>query len=203
MTRWQQTDAQFLITSRIPLGLEAERLVRVEPLSASRGHPSPASALLLESVRRRGGRLDHSAKAADVVALLEGVPLAILIVAGQIERVGLDAIHDELVRGGSTLSALHQRVARSWELLDEGPREVGRHVATFSLGVSIAELAEMCERPHRECVNAVDALATHSLVALQGERVRATVAVRDFCQALEEAERYQARHASYLARKTR
>ncbi|MEM9069238.1 MAG: hypothetical protein AAGE52_12060 [Myxococcota bacterium] len=33
--------------------------------------------------------------------------------------------------------------------------------------------------------------------------MRATVAVRDFCQALEEAERYQARHASYLARKTR
>ncbi len=132
----------LVVTSRVPLSLEGERVVTVEPLDAPTGD-DPAALLasaqvriLIDRVHDSGGDLQVDERLAPHVALLlgqcGGLPLALELVAAQLSAmpVGdlLDHLSDVLVDGEDRL----RRVVRgSYALLDDDEAAVYRRLAVL------------------------------------------------------------------------
>jgi predicted ATPase/DNA-binding SARP family transcriptional activator len=132
----------LVVTSRVPLSLEGERVVSVEPLDAPTGD-DPAALLasaqvriLVDRVHDSGGELHVDERLAPHVALLlgqcGGLPLALELVAAQLSAmpVGdlLDHLSDVLVDGEDRL----RRVVRgSYALLDDDEAAVYRRLAVL------------------------------------------------------------------------
>src|SRR5450432_3762490 len=129
----------LVVTSRVPLSLEGERVVSVEPLDAPTGDDAAAllaSAqvrILIDRVHDSGGDLYVDERLAPHVALLlgqcGGLPLALELVAAQLSAmpVGdlLDHLSDVLVDGEDRL----RRVVRgSYALLDDDEAAVYRRL---------------------------------------------------------------------------
>ena len=116
-----------VVTSRVPLSVEGERVLRLDPLPVPRAGGRDALAaslqvrLLADRVRGGGGHLDLDEAAAPFVAELcrrcGGLPLALELVAAQLSEMSVADLLDHLpeVAGDDRLRA----VARSsYELLD-------------------------------------------------------------------------------------
>ena len=108
----------LLATSREPLGLAAEHLVRLGPLAvpeqgARSTHDVPAVQAFLAHARRHQPDLvlagDESALVADIVRRLDGLPLALELAAGRI--------------GALSLADLHARLDRALDLFEAGRSE--------------------------------------------------------------------------------
>src|SRR5690606_25592840 len=77
---------RVLVTSRVALGLRSEHGMAVDPLvttAAGDGAESPAAALYRERATAAGGAVDDVAAIAELVALLDGVPLALELAAAR------------------------------------------------------------------------------------------------------------------------
>ncbi len=131
--QWGQLapDIQFLVTSRIALGLNGERTFELEPLAL----PSPDASLAssdLEQIpsirlfceraraaneRFQGNELDLPAIAA-ICAQLDGIPLALELAAARIKVL--------------TPSEIVQRLERKFELLQSSRRDVATRQQTLS-----------------------------------------------------------------------
>ncbi|MFJ6102297.1 ATP-binding protein [Streptomyces sp. NPDC092359] len=127
-----------LVTARRALGLGDERVLRLAPLAVdpSAGAPGPAPAVALFLARVRGGAEWDEAGLVDVTRvcrLLEGVPLAIELAAGQV--------------GGRTVRELAARLEtdQCW-LTGPGP-VLRRH---RSLRASISAVHALCEPAARK-----------------------------------------------------
>ena len=132
----------LVVTSRVPLSLEGERVITVEPLEAPTGD-EPAALLanaqvriLIDRVHDSGGDLQVDERLAPHVATLlgqcGGLPLALELVAAQLSAmpVGdlLDHLDDVLVDGEDRL----RRVVRgSYALLDDDEAAVYRRLAVL------------------------------------------------------------------------
>ena len=132
----------LVVTSRVPLSLEGERVITVEPLDAPTSD-GPAALLasaqvriLIDRVHDSGGDLQVDERLAPHVALLlgqcGGLPLALELVAAQLSAmpVGdlLDHLSDVLVDGEDRL----RRVVRgSYALLDDDEAAVYRRLAVL------------------------------------------------------------------------
>jgi len=94
----------ILVTSREPLGIEGELIVRLQPLEypsvnwRPAYHPAsafPAVAMLLQRVAAIGGPVDLNPNEAlavvEICRAIEGVPLAIELAAGRVATLGLHA----------------------------------------------------------------------------------------------------------------
>ncbi len=82
----------WLVTSQTELGLDAERVIRLAPLSGQPdepggGAPSPSAALLRAAARRRGILLPHDAPLEQIAALVGGIPLALELAACQLQHL--------------------------------------------------------------------------------------------------------------------
>ncbi len=142
----------LVVTSRLPLSVEGERVVAVEPMPPV-GDPgalagSPQVRLLVDRVREGGGDLDLDVQLAPHVAELcrrcGGLPLALELVAAQLAAmpVGdlLDHLPDALVEGDDLLRA----VARSsYALLDEDEAAVFRRFAVLDGPVGLPLVREV------------------------------------------------------------
>jgi predicted ATPase/DNA-binding SARP family transcriptional activator len=132
----------LVVTSRVPLSVEGERVITVEPLAAVPEAGAgdllvhPQVRLLLDRVRDSGGELIlDDALAPHLVTLVRrcgGLPLALELVAAQLSAmpVGdlLDHLADVLVAGDDRLRA----VARSsYSLLDDDEAVVFRRFAVL------------------------------------------------------------------------
>ncbi|HEY1643454.1 MAG TPA: BTAD domain-containing putative transcriptional regulator [Streptosporangiaceae bacterium] len=124
-----------IVTSRVPLSVEGERVLRLDPLPVPQAGgrvalaASPQVRLLADRVREGGGRLDLDDAAAPFVAELcrrcGGLPLALELVAAQLPEMSVADLLDHLpeVSGDDRLRA----VARSsYELLDADEARVFR-----------------------------------------------------------------------------
>ena len=139
----------MVVTSRVPLAIDGERIVMVEPL------PLPATddvesllanaqvRLLLDRVREGGGGLSLDDRLAPHVATLVrrcgGLPLALELVAGQLAAMSvgdlLDHLNDVVVEGDDHLRS----VARSsYVLLDADEAAVFRRLAVLDGPVGLA-----------------------------------------------------------------
>lgn len=150
-------DLCILTTSRIPLGMAAEHIVRVGPLEGRTdegglGLP-PAVRLFVERTQRvRSGwepTEDSLAIIEGIVDRLGGLPLAIELAAGRLTSISLadldthlDSALDLLVGGRPTAEARHRslRATLDWSYRLLGPDEqrLLRHLTAFPGGADLA-----------------------------------------------------------------
>jgi predicted ATPase/DNA-binding SARP family transcriptional activator len=132
----------LVVTSRIPLSLEGERVITIEPLDAPAADDAAALRanaqvrILVDRVHDSGGDLHVDERLAPHLALLlrqcGGLPLALELVAAQLSAmpVGdlLDHLSDVLVDGEDRLRAV---VRGSYALLDDDEAAVYRRFAVL------------------------------------------------------------------------
>ncbi|MCA2225721.1 ATP-binding protein [Nonomuraea aurantiaca] len=177
---------RVLATSREPLGITAEHLWPVRPLSE-------ADAVRLFTDRAKAVRPDFVADEAvgEICAAVDGLPLAIELAAARVrthearelaERLGTDRFK-LLSRGSRTADARHQTlravVAWSWELLTEGERAMAARMTVFAGGATAGAAAEVCGLPDAE--DLLDSLADKSLVTVTDGRYGMLETIRAFC----------------------
>jgi len=151
-----------LVTSREPLGLAAEHCMRIPPLA----HPDPVTSPGIDEVRaspavqlfeararmvRADFRLtpDNASGVLATCEQLEGVPLSIVLAAGEVATTAPDGIAQRLREGRRPLAAApadlpaHHRsvdaaIAASWDALKRDERELLAAVAVFHGGFTAA-----------------------------------------------------------------
>ncbi|MFE9437924.1 BTAD domain-containing putative transcriptional regulator [Streptomyces sp. NPDC006602] len=209
-----------LATSREPLGVPGELLRPVEPL------PEPVALRLLAergAAARPGFRVgDDPESCAEICRRLDGLPLAIELAAARLRMLTPRQIADRLddrfrlLTSGSRTVLPRQQTLRavvdwSWELLDEGERDVLRRLSVFAGGCDLAAAEAVCGPA---AFDALGPLVDKSLVVAtpsgeQGMRYRLLETVAEYAgERLDEAgarERAERAHLTYyreLARTT-
>jgi len=176
-----------LTTTRIPLGLPAERTYLLPELA-----PDEAAALFVErAVAARPGVVLAAAEVHELVARLDGLPLALELAAAKVRSMSVAEITRRLdnrfalLRGGArTAPERHQTLLAvidwSWNLLTEEQRVALRRLAVFRDGFSLdGATAVLCTDAHE----VVTALVEHSLIVVDetaGLRYRLLETVREF-----------------------
>lgn len=148
----------LLVTSQTPLGLPAERLLRLEPLAlpetldAARALDYGAVRLLSERVTAldRHFKLDarNIAAVVEICRQLDGLPLAIELAAARIPLLGVQGVHERLAHrfqiltSGSCYRPKRHRTMRAaldWShgLLGNEEQLVFRRLGVFSGGCTI------------------------------------------------------------------
>lgn len=138
-------EVTLLTTSREPLGLAEEAVVRLAPLP-----DLAAVAVFLDRARRVRPDLEFSPdelrEVAEIVRRLEGLPLAVELAAGRLSTFAPAALALRLDRALDLLGsrALHARhrtlratVAWSYDLLTDEEQRLFRHVSAFVDGVDL------------------------------------------------------------------
>lgn len=181
-----------LITSRVPLRLQAEHEFRVQPLvlpepvyaqASSDLLRSPAVALFVRRARQVKPELalddEKLALIADICRRLDGLPLAIELAAARVSHLSLPALHSrtqhrlELLTGGARdLPARQQRmrdtIAWSDDLLAPKDQALLRQLSVFAGGWSLAAAEDVAMVAEREPSG--DALAGGAGDTLEGLR---------------------------------
>jgi predicted ATPase/class 3 adenylate cyclase len=177
------SDVTFLVTSREALRVRGEQVLPIAPLALPEpggGRPtatsvarSEAAALFLE--RARAARPDfeltdaNAVAVAEIVARLDGLPLAIELAAARLRLFSLDELHErlrlELLRGGARDLPARQRTLRgaidwSYDLLDEDERRVFAFLSVFSTARIEAVEAVAESVPGLDEVDVIDRLAS-------------------------------------------
>jgi predicted ATPase len=178
-----------LATSRIPLHLDEEHVVRLEPFATPATHDADrltvAEALSFDSVQLFTNRaaqslLQFALTEANVLAVaricqqLDGIPLAIEIAAAQVRALPIEAIAQRLGRRFAWLNrqvgenlprqrTLHTLIDWSYGLLNDQERSFLGRLAVFAGGWTL-EAAEAISTPGEPCAEILAELVDHSLV---------------------------------------
>jgi predicted ATPase len=202
----------ILATSRVVLGLRAEREYPVPPLSlpADPGTMSrqdlvswPVVALFVDRARaaRSGFTLTerNAVAVAEICRRLEGLPLAIELAAARTRLLDPPALLDRLA---ATLDALgtgavdlpdRQRTLRAtveWSigLLEDAERSLLEVAAVFASGWTIPAVSAVADLDESQALELCEALARHSLIYVDslpsGPRSRMLETVREFAAEL-------------------
>ncbi|MER6949414.1 BTAD domain-containing putative transcriptional regulator [Nonomuraea sp. NPDC000554] len=181
-------DLRVLITSRAPLSIPAERVYLLGEL------PTGDAVELFRqraTAARPGVRIDEGV-VEEVVARLDGLPLAIELAAAKVRVMSVEEIARRLadrfalLRGGNrTAPDRHQTLLAvidwSWNLLDEPERQALRWLSLFGDGFTLAA-AEHVLGP--DALHVVDALTEQSMLSVRettyGLRYRMLETVREF-----------------------
>jgi predicted ATPase len=145
----------WLVTSRERLALGHERVVELGPLPLPRDAEleAPAMRLFFERARAVGGRGEDAPDAvAEIVRLVDGLPLAIELAAARTRLLGPRELATRLREGGAEVlreaartparhRSLTDAIGWSWRLLDPLEQDVLALLSTFS-GPFDAGLAE-------------------------------------------------------------
>ena len=201
-----------LTTSRIPLRLAEEHVVRLEPFTtpalSDTERLTVAGSLSFDSVqlftdRAAQSLLSFTLTAANVTAVahicqqLDGIPLAIEIAAAQTRVLPVEAIADRLSLRFAWLNrqsaetmprqrTLHTLIDWSYELLSAQERSTLRRLAVLAGGWTL-EAAEAVSTPGEPCAEALAGLVEHSLVVfgadIERRRYSMHETIRQFAQA--------------------
>jgi predicted ATPase/tetratricopeptide (TPR) repeat protein len=176
-----------LTTTRVPLGLPAERTYLLPELSLD-----DAVALFAErATAARPGVVLDEAEVAELAARLDGLPLALELAAAKVRSMSVAEITRRLenrfalLRGGSRVAPeRHQTLLAvidwSWNLLTEPQRVALRRLAVFRDGFSLETASSLLGHDAREVVSA---LVEHSLIVVREAadvRYRMLETVREF-----------------------
>lgn len=183
---------RILVTSREPLHLTGETVVRVAALET-------AVQLFLDRAREVAPELvvDERALATidEICKRLEGIPLAIELAAARIATLSLSQLHARLSQRLSLLVSrdptteerhrtLRATVAWSYDLLGTEEAAVFRSLGVFGGTFDVAAVAAVAGRSEEDSLECVDALVEKSLVSLaigtQGARYVLTDTVYEF-----------------------
>jgi predicted ATPase/DNA-binding SARP family transcriptional activator len=182
---------RLLATSREPLEVAGERVVRIGPLpvpAPDRATPDdPAVALFLDRLGAADGPAVPPSGAAEVVAAVGGLPLAIELAAARAVTLPLEALLEQLrsqlgilskrrARPGDRHGALADVIAWSHDLLPETDRILFRRLAVFASTFRVEDVIRVCSSPPLSAAEAATALADlvdRSMVArTDGDRYR-------------------------------
>jgi predicted ATPase len=178
-----------LATSRIPLHIDEEHVVRLEPFTIpavnDTGQLTVVDALRFDSVqlftdRAAQSLLQFKVNDANVMAVvricqqLDGIPLAIEIAAAQARALPIETIAERLdqrfawlnKRAGETASrqrTLHTLIDWSYGLLNPQARSLLLRLSVFAGGWTL-EAAEAVGSPDEPCADLLAELVDHSLV---------------------------------------
>lgn len=180
-------EARFLVTSRVRLAIAGESVLEVEPLPTPEGDrdDAPALQLLLDRASAIGVDLlaDPGARAdaAELVRRLDGIPLAIELVAPRLR----------VATPGQLLERVPERLA---EMARSGPRADRRH---STLEEAVRASVSLVGEPARDALaqstvfaDGFDLEAAEAVIALEGG-----TAVLDALQTLRDHSLLWARHA--------
>lgn len=181
-------DLRVLITSRAPLSIPAERVYLLGEL------PTGDAVELFRqraTAARPDVRIDERA-VEEVVARLDGLPLAIELAAARVRAMSVEEIARRLadrfalLRGGNrTAPDRHKTLLAvidwSWNLLEEPERQALRWLSLFGDGFTLAA-AEHVLGP--DILHVIDALTEQSMLSVRetthGLRYRMLETVREF-----------------------
>jgi len=178
-----------LVTSRIPLHIDEEHVVRLEPFAIPAVNDTKqltvVDALRFDSVqlftdRAAQSLLQFKLNDANVMAVvricqqLDGIPLAIEIAAAQARALPIETIAERLdqrfawlnKRAGETTSrqrTLHTLIDWSYGLLNAQARSLLLRLSVFAGGWTL-EAAEAVSLPDEPCADLLAELVDHSLV---------------------------------------
>jgi predicted ATPase/transcriptional regulator with XRE-family HTH domain len=160
---------KILVTSREPLRLRAERRLPLAPLAlpelaalsdVATLAENPAVALFVERAEAvlPTFRLtdENAAAVAAICVRLDGLPLALELVAARIETLPVDRLLEELTHrlalltdGPADLPArqqtLHNAIAWSYELLDPAEQQLFVRLGIFAGGCTVAAATAICQ----------------------------------------------------------
>lgn len=163
---------KILVTSREPLGLTGELVYAVPPLSLPPASAQlPASQLAgYEAVRLFAARAaavqpsftlthDNAAAVAQLCQQLDGMPLALELAAARLRVLTVEQLLSRLddrfalLTGGSRTALPRQQTLRatvdwSYELLEEGERQLWQQLAVFVGSFSLAGATAVCSLPN-------------------------------------------------------
>lgn len=175
-------ELHVVATSRRSLGLPGERLIAVDPLElpppdadAKSVEASPAIQLLVDRVEhvRPGFEISDHRAVAELMTMLDGLPLAIELAAAQFKALSARQV---LQRFGERLDiesdnpmapdrhrSVHAAVCWSYELADEAERHLLDHLWVFRGGFDI-DAAYAVSSTADDLVGTLTALVASSLV---------------------------------------
>lgn len=158
---------RMLVTSRVTLHADSEYVVRLQPLPVPRDAQDLAALGRQPSVRafvEHARRRDHSyaltapdaEPLVEILQHLDGLPLAIELVAGQVAVLPLAALRDRLGRALDLRSSPHapgvdrQQTLRltirwSYDRLSKAQQSLMRAVCTFPGGVDLSAVEELAD----------------------------------------------------------
>lgn len=207
----EATGLTVLATSRIPLHLDEEHVIRLEPFATPEMHGmerlSVADALSFDSVQLFTNRaaqalMQFTLTDANVVAVaricqqLDGIPLAIEIAAAQARALPVETIGERLGQRFAWLNrrttetiprqrTLHTLIDWSYGLLSAQARLVLCRLAVFAGGWTL-EAAEAVCAPEDRCAESITDLVDHSLVVFgadtEHQRYSMHETIRQFAQ---------------------
>jgi predicted ATPase/DNA-binding SARP family transcriptional activator len=212
---------RVLATSREPLGVTGEHLWRLGPLDVPTGDDlqevcDSDAAALFESRARLGQPAfavaeSNAAAVADICRQLEGLPLAIELVAAQIASLPPSAIADGLRDAPQTLDApsdrpmdrhrnLEATVDWSYQFLDDDSRRLLRLLSVFANGFTVEAARAVADSD--DPLATLTKLVNKSLVVWDPDasRYRILESIRTFARArLDEAGEADIAGARHLA----
>ena len=185
-------DLHVLTTSRAPLGLAAEQVVALRQLA-----PADASALFVQRARAARADADLPAEAvADIVARLDGLPLAIELAAARVRTMTVEEVRRRLddlfglLRSRDRSAPERHRtltavIEWSWNLLEPTDQEGMARLSVFHDGFTReTALAVLGEEQGRRGGDLVETLAEQSLLTVSevegAARFRMLETVREF-----------------------
>jgi predicted ATPase/DNA-binding SARP family transcriptional activator len=216
---------RVLATSRQPVGLDGERVLRIHPLTTPRPDAGFVAVRDSEAVRLFESRArltqpdfnvteNHAGVIGTICRRLDGVPLAIELVAAQVSTLPLSTIADRLETGLTVeKSGVHLTTDRhrtleatvdwSYRLLDDTAQKLLRFLSVFANGFTIDAATRVSDDD--DPVVTLTTLVDKSLVVWDPDaaRYRLLETIRTFARArLEEAGEQDiagARHLSWCA----
>lgn len=175
---WVDTapELRLLVTSRMPLRVRGERVLPLAPLD-----PAAGAALFRQRAEAAGGRADDDDAVAEVVRLLDGMPLGIELAAARarllsprqlVERLRgrLDTLRSRSVELPARHRTLRATIRWSWDLLAPWEQAALAQLSVFDGGftldaaVAVLELDAWPDSPWPE--DALSELVDKSLVRL-------------------------------------
>jgi len=167
---------RILATSRVPLDLTAESLVRLSGLATSdHESESPAELLFAASARRAGAADDRLGGASrtiirDICRSVDGNPLALEVAGGWVNVFSPQEILDTLSRnndllGSSMIGGLRTMdvvLNQSWSTLTEADQHTLMLLATFPAGCLTKHALDIDRLP----ISSIGRLVKNSLVSL-------------------------------------
>jgi len=194
-------DACWLVTSRVPLGIDGERRVALEPLdipaavvTAEEAWSYPAVELLVLRVRAGDPRFELTDdNVADVVAicrLVDGLPLGLELAAAQVRAHGAAAVRAQLEETGARRDdPVRAAIAWSYDLLGERPQALLRHLAVLPAGLTFRDVRARLGHLTDDVAGAVMRLLESGLASWSSDeppRLTMLDGVRELCRRAAE-----------------
>jgi predicted ATPase/DNA-binding SARP family transcriptional activator len=201
----RQPHLTILATSREPLEVVGEALLRLGPLplppagpDTARTFASPAVRLFLERAAavRPGFELDETTMrpVVDIVRRLDGLPLALELAAARLRTMTADQIaarlgdRFRLLASGNRSAQPRQQTLQavigwSWDLLTDEERTLARRISMFTAGTGLDAIEAICSDdalPAGDFAYVFDSLVGKSLVEQDPEGCRMLESIRSF-----------------------